>query len=147
MFETTLLLLALVTPASTDTVELDPGRSLLWSRRPAVRVVVTAPDSLRLTLTARDPQFFTTTRLLLRTAKHDSATVIAEIQSDSSSIDARFSANRHTLWFRVTRAQLIEWSHGSSPTLQVGRTRFALDAMGRARLAELAGRLAPSPAH
>jgi hypothetical protein len=138
MLVTSILALALATSAPADTSVLVQGRSFLWFHRPEVRLIVTSPEDIRLTLTARNPEYFATIRLkLLAEGARDTAPV-AELMTDSSSVDARWSTNRHTLWYRLTPQQLWAWAAGSTPTTNVGTITVVLDVAGRQKLRAMA---------
>ena len=129
-----LLALALATHTPADTSVLAPGRSFLWIHRPEVRLIVTSPRDIRLAMTARNPEFFATIRLRLLAGGARDTVPVAELTTDSSSVDARWSVNRHTLWYRLTEEQLWAWASGSTPTVNVGTITVVLDAPGRQRL-------------
>jgi hypothetical protein len=134
MLATPLLALALALHAPADTAVLAQGRSFLWFHRPEVRLIIAAPHDIRLTLTARNPEFFATIRLKLHASGARDTASVAELLTDSSSVDARWSVNRHTLWYRLTPEQLRAWAAGSAPTVNVGTITVVLDALGQQRL-------------
>lgn len=138
MLSTLALTLALVSTSPADTIVLQPGGFFLWFRRPTVRLILDTREDgssrRRLTLTARDPQFFTTATLQLFFTADLAQGPFLTLSSDSSSVDARSSMNRHTLWFVLSQAQLTAWAGGDSPTLRIGNMKVRLDDQGRERL-------------
>jgi hypothetical protein len=133
---------------STEPVVLVPAGAFLWKRRPEVRLAAqvgeASPRSHRLMITARDPQFFPTAELELTDGGSTTAPAVVRIRSDSSSVDARLSTNRHTLWFRLSDAELRIWGATERPGLRLGTVRATLDATGRHRLTEVIAQL-PTP--
>jgi len=138
MFALPLLALALATHTPADTSVLAPGRSFLWFHRPAVRLIVTSPQDIRLALTARNPEFFATIRMKLLAGGAGDTVPVVELTTDSSSVDARWSVNRHTLWYRLTKEELWAWAAGSAPTVNVGTITVVLTEEGRRLLSAAA---------
>ena len=134
---------ALIATAPVDTVVLEQGHSFLWFRRPAAQLVVNSPADIRLILTSRDPQFFAVIKMALHPTADPASVPVAEMSSDSSSVDSRSNTNRHTLYFRLTPEQLAAWSAGTAPTLRLGKLTVTLSADGRNRLATAARSLRP----
>ena len=134
MLLASLVTAAFLATAPADTVVLDKGYSFLWWRAPAVSLIIRSPEDIRLTLTARDPQFFATIRLALYPVAEAGTAAVAELASDSSMVDARSSTNRHTLYYRITKGQLWAWAAGAAPVLRIGKIAVTLDQDGRERL-------------
>ena len=134
---TTALLLAFaVSRAPVDTTRLMTLGSFVRSRRPEVLLVSDRADSarIRVIMTARDPQNFTSDTLLFFSGRNVDGTPMAQFRSDSSAVDSRMSVSRHTLWFWVDRTALRDWAEARQPTFRVGEITIRLDSRQTARL-------------
>ena len=134
---TSALLLALaLLPAPADTVRLMTMGSFVRSRRPEVLLVTDRTDTtrVRVVMTARDPQNFTSDTLLLFPDGEVRDTPMAWYRSDSSAVYSRMSVNRHTLWFWVDRASLHAWAGTRRPLFRIGEITVRLDRLQLARL-------------
>ena len=139
------LLFAVFAFAAPDTTVLASAQASLWSQRPEV-LLVRDSGATQLVVTARDPLFFSRNVATLYPAGDTAGHAVAVVASDSSSVDARSSTNRHTLRFPVTEAQLKAWGAGKSPRLEVGGLLVKLPGGGRKALQRLvrgAGTVAP----
>ena len=145
-----LLLLALAarpaaTPAPGDTIRLAGGQSSVWYRRPGIRLIVAAGDSIaRLAITVREPQFFETTTLTLSDEARRDSIPLAVLQSDSSSIDARTDNPLHTLWFRTDLPHLRSWAAAAAPGARIGKIRSTLEPAGKRKLRAAVARMTPA---
>jgi hypothetical protein len=129
------LALALTRPPA-DTVRLMTLGSFVRSRRPEVLLVTDRDDTtrVRVIMTARDPQNFTSDTLHLFPDRETGGVPMAMVRSDSSAVDSRMSVSRHTLWFWVDRAALRGWAESRRPTFRLGEITIRLDPRQTARL-------------
>ena len=142
-----LLLAFALLPAPADTVRLMTMGSFFRSRRPEVLLVTDRADTarVRVIMTARDPQNFTSDTLLLFPDQTTGDTPMARFRSDSSAVYSRMSVNRHTLWFWMDRASLRAWADARQPAFTIGEITVRLDRLQLARLRAAFGAPAGPP--